>query len=183
MIERATLGGGCFWCVEAVYEQLRGVTRVTSGYAGGHTADPTYREVCSGDTGHAEVIQIEFDPGELAYRDILEVFFTAHDPTTLNRQGDDVGTQYRSVILYESEEQQRVADELIAELEAERVFPDPVVTEVGKLDRFYPAEEYHTEYFRRNSDQPYCQFVIAPKLAKFREKFRDRLKEDALRRH
>jgi peptide-methionine (S)-S-oxide reductase len=174
--ETATLGGGCFWCLEAVFEQLEGVTRVKSGYSGGARRNPTYEQVCSGATGHAEVVQVEFDPDVLSFRELLEVFFTIHDPTTLNRQGADVGTQYRSVIFYHTPQQRDVAQALIGELEAEHSFADPVVTGIEPLDAFYPAEGYHDEYFRRNMSQPYCQVVITPKLAKFREKFAARLK-------
>ncbi len=174
--ETATLGGGCFWCLEAVYDGLRGVEDVVSGYAGGRTPHPSYEAVCSGRTGHAEVVQVTFDPREVSFREILEVFFTIHDPTTLNRQGSDVGTQYRSVIFYHSPEQQRVAQEVIRALEARRVWEDPIVTEIAPLDTFYPAEAYHQEYYARNRSQPYCQVVVAPKVAKFRKHFLDRLK-------
>jgi len=169
--EVATLGGGCFWCLEAVYRDLRGVERVVSGYAGGHVANPSYQEVCNGNTGHAEVVQLAFDPAVVSYRDLLEVFFTIHDPTTLNRQGNDIGTQYRSVIFFHTPEQRRTAEELIAELKSQRVWPDPIVTELRPIERFYPAEDYHQQYFEHNSGQPYCQLVVAPKLAKFRAKF------------
>jgi peptide-methionine (S)-S-oxide reductase len=174
--ETATLAGGCFWCLEAVYDQLRGVRSVVSGYAGGHVPNPTYRQVCAGDTGHAEVVQIEFDPNEVSYRDLLRVFFTIHDPTTLNRQGADVGTQYRSAIFYHSPEQKQAAEEVMAELRAQKVWERPVVTELAPLETFYPAEDYHQEYFERNGEQPYCQAVVAPKVAKFRKAFFDRLK-------
>lgn len=174
--ELATLGGGCFWCTEAVFDQLDGVTDVVSGYSGGHVLNPTYKQICGGDTGHAEVIQITFDPTRVSYRTILEVFFSTHDPTTLNRQGADVGTQYRSAIFYHSEEQRQTARELIAELEAARVFPNRIVTEVTPVSVFYPAEDYHQEYFARNGRQPYCQVVIAPKMAKFRQQYGQRLK-------
>jgi peptide-methionine (S)-S-oxide reductase len=172
----ATLGGGCFWCLEAVYELLEGVERVESGYAGGDEPNPTYERVCAGVTGHVEVVQVSFDPGVVSYREILEVFFATHDPTTLNRQGPDTGTQYRSAILYHSAEQREVAEGLIAELEKDGVFPGPIVTEVAPLTQFYPAEAYHQEYYRSNPDQPYCSFIIDPKVAKFREKFAARLK-------
>jgi peptide-methionine (S)-S-oxide reductase len=175
-IEVATLGGGCFWCLEAVFELLDGVRRVQSGYSGGPRPNPTYEQVCSGATGHAEVVQVEFDPSVISFREILEVFFTIHDPTTLNRQGADAGTQYRSVIFYHSPEQRTVADQLIAELGEQNVFEDPVVTEVSALDVFYPAEDYHNEYYNRNQQQPYCQAVISPKVAKLREKYAGRLK-------
>ena len=174
--EVATLGGGCFWCLEAVYEQLQGVTKVESGYAGGATDEPTYRDVCSGATGHAEVVQVTFDPSVVSYAEILDVFFGTHDPTTLNRQGHDVGTQYRSVIFYHSEGQKRTAEEKIAQLAAARLFDAPIVTQVAPLDRFYKAEEYHQGYFRANPAQPYCQAVVSPKLAKFRKQFSGKLK-------
>lgn len=174
--ETATLGGGCFWCIEPVFQELRGVRRVESGYAGGHVPDPSYEEVCGGQTGHAEVVRVEFDPAEIGYRDILEVFFTVHDPTTPNRQGADVGTQYRSVIFHHDEEQRRVAVQVIAELEARGLWDAPVVTELAPAGEFYPAESYHQEYYRRNPGAGYCQVVIAPKVAKFRSRFADRLK-------
>jgi peptide-methionine (S)-S-oxide reductase len=174
--ELATLGGGCFWCLEAVFEIVDGVASVRSGYAGGHVANPTYEAVCTGATGHAEVVQVAFDPSVIGYRDVLEVFFGIHDPTTLNRQGADVGTQYRSAIYTHSNEQAEIARALIEELEAEGPWDDPIVTEVTPLDAFYPAEEYHDGYFRRNGAQPYCQFVIGPKVAKFRERFAHRLR-------
>ena len=174
--ELATLAGGCFWCLEAVFEQLRGVGKITSGYSGGHTPNPTYQAVCTGATGHAEVVQVEFDSDEISYRDLLGVFFTLHDPTTLDRQGGDVGTQYRSAIFYHDEEQRRTAEDLVKELEAEHVFDDPIVTKIEPLVAFYPAEEYHREYYRRNPNQPYCRAVIAPKVAKLRTKFLQRLK-------
>ena len=174
--ESTTLGGGCFWCLEAVFEQLDGVRRVRSGYTGGRRPNPTYEQVCSGATGHAEVVQVEFDPDVISFREILEVFFTIHDPTTLNRQGADVGTQYRSVIFYHTPVQKVVAEELIAELEEEETFEEPVVTEIAALGAFYPAGDYHDAYYRRNTSQPYCQVVITPKLAKFREKFASRIK-------
>jgi peptide-methionine (S)-S-oxide reductase len=176
MIEKATLGGGCFWCLEAVYEELRGVERVESGYSGGHVPHPTYRQVCSETTGHAEVVQVSFDPDVVSYEDILGVFFSIHDPTTLNRQGADVGESYRSVIFYHDEDQRRTAEVLISELEAEDVWDDPIVTQVAPVDEFYKAEEYHQHYFQRNGYQPYCQVVIAPKVAKFRKQYLERLK-------
>ena len=175
-LELATLGGGCFWCLEAVYDQLRGVTDVVSGYSGGHVHAPTYERVCAGTTGHAEVVQLTFDPSLITFEDVLRVFFTIHDPTTLNRQGADVGTQYRSAIFYHTEEQKRVAEQLIASLDAERLWNAPIVTQVAPYDRFYPAEDYHQEYFARNPHQGYCQFVIAPKVAKFRQKYLSRLR-------
>ena len=174
--EVATLGGGCFWCLEAVYEELRGVERVESGYSGGHVPNPTYRQVCSETTGHAEVVQLTFDPEVVSFHEILEVFFTIHDPTTLNRQGADVGESYRSAIFYHDEDQRRVAEEVIAELEARGVWDDPIVTEVTPFEEVYAAEDYHQEYFRNNAYQPYCQVVIAPKVAKFRKQHLDRLK-------
>ncbi len=174
--EVATLGGGCFWCLEAVYQELRGVEKVESGYSGGHVPDPTYREVCSETTGHAEVVQVTFDPELVSYRDVLEVYFTIHDPTTLNRQGADVGTQYRSVIFYHDDEQRRVAEAVITDLESEGIWSNSIVTEVAPFDEFYVAEEYHQDYFRNNGFQPYCQVIIAPKVAKFRKLHLDRLK-------
>jgi peptide-methionine (S)-S-oxide reductase len=175
--EIATLAGGCFWCLEAVYDQLRGVEDVVSGYSGGRRPNPTYEQVCSGATGHAEVVQIAFDPEVISYRDMLGVFFAIHDPTTLNRQGADVGTQYRSAIFYHSEEQKAAAQEMIAEINTLAIWPKPVVTEVAPFEAFYPAEEYHQEYFARNPLQGYCQAVVAPKVAKFRKQFLDRLKK------
>jgi peptide-methionine (S)-S-oxide reductase len=175
--QTATLGGGCFWCVEAVLTRLRGVHKVTSGYAGGHVDNPTYEQVCSGTTGHAEVVQIAFDPETISFGEILEVFFATHDPTTLNVQGADRGTQYRSVIFYTDEAQQEIATQTIAELNAQGVFGDPIVTEVSPLDRFYPAESYHDDYYARNANQPYCQFTIDPKVAKLRARFADKLKD------
>ena len=174
--ELATLAGGCFWCLEAVYKELRGVRSAVSGYAGGHVESPTYREVCEGTTVHAEVVQITFDPSAVSYRELLEVFFTIHDPTTLNRQGADVGTQYRSAVFYHSPEQRETAEQVIAEMSAARVWDSPIVTEVVPLDKFYPAEDYHQDYFERNPTQPYCRAVVAPKVSKFRKLFLDRLK-------
>jgi peptide-methionine (S)-S-oxide reductase len=174
--EVATLGGGCFWCLEAVYQELRGVEKVESGYSGGDVPNPTYRQVCSETTGHAEVVQVTFDPDEVSYRDILEIYFTIHDPTTLNRQGADVGTQYRSVIFYHTEGQKRTAEEVISEIEAEGIWNSPIVTEVVPFDEFYVAEDYHQNYFRNNGFQPYCQVIIAPKVAKFRKQHLERLK-------
>lgn len=171
----ATLGGGCFWCLEAVFSELRGVLRVESGYAGGHLANPTYRAVCSGETGHAEVVQIHFDPEQISFRDLLEIFFATHDPTTLNRQGADVGTQYRSVIFYHSAEQKQAAEQIMHDLAAAPAFPARIVTELAPFTLFYPAEEYHRNYYRLNSAQPYCRAVIAPKLSKFRKQFEARL--------
>ncbi len=174
--EVATLAGGCFWCLEAVYEELRGVEKVESGYSGGSVPDPTYRQVCAGTTGHAEVVQVTFDPEAVSFREILEVFFTIHDPTTLNRQGADVGTQYRSAIFYHSDEQKEIAEEVISEIEREGVWDSPIVTEVVPFDVYYRAEDYHQEYFRNNGFQPYCQVIIAPKVAKFRKQHLERLK-------
>jgi len=176
MTETATLAGGCFWCLEAAFQQLKGVTAVASGYAGGTVPNPTYEAVCSGRTDHAEVTQVEFDPAVISYRDLLGVFFTIHDPTTLNQQGADVGTQYRSAIFYQSPEQERVARETIAQLEATHVWDDPIVTEVVPLAAFYPAEQYHRDYYNRNQNQPYCRAVIAPKVAKLRKHFLEKLK-------
>jgi len=170
-LEIATLAGGCFWCLEAVYQEVEGVEEVVSGYTGGSVADPTYRQVCSGETGHAEVVQVHFDPARISYRRILEIFFAIHDPTTMNAQGADVGTQYRSAIYVHSPEQRAAAEALVEELEAERLFDDPIVTEIEDSVEFYPAEDYHQNYYRDNSSQPYCRAVITPKLAKFRQKF------------
>jgi len=175
-LETATLAGGCFWCLEAVYLGLRGVERVTSGYMGGHTPRPTYRDVCNGDTGHAEVVRIEFDPARLSFRELLDVFFTIHDPTTQDRQGNDVGSQYRSAIFFHSPDQERVAKEVIRDLTARRVWSDPIVTEVTAESTFHAAEAYHHDYYARNSYQPYCQVVVAPKIAKFMKVFGDRAK-------
>jgi peptide-methionine (S)-S-oxide reductase len=174
--EIATLGGGCFWCTEAVFDNLQGVSAVESGYTGGKTLNPTYKDICNGDTGHAEVVRVTFDPQTISFREVLEVFFTIHDPTTLNRQGNDAGTQYRSAIFYHSPAQKTIAEQLIAELTAEKVFGDPVVTEVAAAQAFYVAEDYHQEYFANNKYQPYCQAVVAPKVAKFRKKFAQRVK-------
>ena len=176
-LEVATLGAGCFWCVEAVFDDLKGVKDVVSGYSGGHTVNPTYREVCSETTGHAEVINVIFDPNETSFRDILRVFFTVHDPTTLNRQGGDIGTSYRSAIFYHSPEQKQIAHEVIEEITSERLYSDPIVTEITEFTNFYPAEDYHQEYFANNPTQPYCAAVVAPKVRKFRDKFADRLKK------
>jgi peptide-methionine (S)-S-oxide reductase len=174
----ATLAGGCFWCLEAVYEQLQGVEKVVSGYSGGSASHPTYRQVCSGATGHAEVVQITFDPQVVSFRELLEVFFTIHDPTTLNRQGADVGTQYRSAIFYHDQEQKRVAQEVMAEIAEAGIWDDPMVTEITPFSEFYRAEDYHQEYYRNNPYQSYCRVVIAPKVAKFRAKYLDRLKRE-----
>ena len=174
--QTAVLGGGCFWCVEAVYDQLKGVRSAESGYAGGKSANPTYDDVCGGRTGHAEVVRIEFNPDELSFEDLLRVFFTIHDPTTKDRQGNDVGTQYRSVIFAQSAEQRKVAESVMAELDRAGLWRDRIVTEIVDAAPFYPAEQYHQEYFARNGRQPYCQAVVAPKVAKFRKQFLDRLK-------
>jgi peptide-methionine (S)-S-oxide reductase len=176
MTELATLAGGCFWCLEAVFEQLKGVSTVTSGYAGGAVAEPTYEDVCSGTTGHAEVVQVRFEPAVIGYRDLLDVFFTIHDPTTRDRQGNDVGSQYRSAIFTHSPEQALIAHEVIADLASRGAWDGPIVTDVEPLDRFWPAEQYHHGYFRRNPMQPYCLFVVAPKVAKLRKEHFDRLR-------
>lgn len=173
----ATLGGGCFWCLEAVFERVEGVESVTSGYAGGHAANPSYREVCAGGTGHAEVVRIAFDPAVVPYRDLLEIFFATHDPTTPDRQGHDIGSQYRSIILYEDETQRQAARQVMGALETEGVFGAPIVTQLEPLQRFYPAEVEHREYYRTHPDQPYCRAVIAPKVAKLRQNYAARLKE------
>jgi peptide-methionine (S)-S-oxide reductase len=174
--QTAVLGGGCFWCLEAVFDQLKGVVAVESGYAGGRAPNPTYDEVCGGDTGHAEVVRVEFDPAVLSYADLLGVFFSIHDPTTLNRQGNDIGTQYRSVIYAQTPEQRAEAERVITNLGREGIWRSPIVTEIADATPFYPAEGYHQEYFERNGRQPYCQAVVAPKVAKFRKQFLDRLK-------
>ncbi len=175
--ETATLAGGCFWCVEAVFDDLKGVHSAESGYMGGKTLNPTYEDICTGRTGHAEVIRIGFDPAEVSFADILRVFFTIHDPTTLNRQGNDSGTQYRSAIFYHSDAQKQAAQEVIAEVTREGLYRNPIVTEVTAASTFYIAENYHQEYFARNPNQQYCAFVVAPKVAKFRKQFADRLKK------
>lgn len=174
--ELATLGGGCFWCLEAVYERVEGVTAVRSGYAGGARPNPSYQQVCSGATGHAEVVEVGFDPDVISYKEILEIFFAIHDPTTLNRQGADVGTQYRSVIFTHDDGQRAVAQELIRHLDAQEIWDGAIVTEVTPLEAFYVAEDVHQEYFRRNPNQPYCQVVVAPKVAKFRQRFAHRFR-------
>jgi peptide-methionine (S)-S-oxide reductase len=173
--ETATLGGGCFWCVDTIFRELQGVEKVESGYAGGRMANPTYRDVCSGMTGHAEVVQVTFDPSVLSFRDLLRVFFTVHDPTTPDRQGADIGTQYRSIILYHSDEQRETAKQVIDELSREKVWDDPIVTQLVPFTTFYSAEKYHQDYYSQNPNQPYCQIVIAPKVAKFRKAYLDRL--------
>ncbi len=174
--QTAIFGGGCFWCIEAVFNRLRGVKSVVSGYMGGHVDKPTYRQVCNGDTGHAEVIRVTFDPDEIQYRDLLEIFFAVHDPTTLNQQGNDVGEQYRSVIFYTSDEQEREADEAIAALNQAKAFPEPIVTQVEEASTFYEAEGYHQEYYDNNATQPYCQFVISPKVKKFEKQFGEKMR-------
>ena len=177
--EVATLAGGCFWCLEAVFDDLTGVERVESGYAGGTVGNPTYRQVCSGTTGHAEVVQLTFDPSVISFREILEVFFAIHDPTTLNRQGPDFGTQYRSAIFYHTPEQRATAEQVIKEITAAKMWPDGIVTEVVPFSAFYKAEEYHQQYFAQNAEQPYCRAIVAPKVAKFRQRFREKLKSVA----
>jgi peptide-methionine (S)-S-oxide reductase len=174
--QTAVFGGGCFWCTEAIFQRLTGVTHVESGYMGGRPDQATYRQVCNGDTGHVEVVRVGFDPEEISYRDLVDVFFAVHDPTTLNRQGNDAGEQYRSVIFYNNEEQQKIADETIAELTAEKAFPEPIVTAVEPAEEFYAAEDYHQNYYNENSRQPYCMFVISPKLAKLEKKFAEKLR-------
>lgn len=178
-LEVVTLGGGCFWCTEAVFDDLKGVVDVVSGYSGGARPNPSYEQICTGATGHAEVVQVTFDPSIVSFSEILDVFFTVHDPTTLNRQGADVGTQYRSVIFYHTPEQQQVAQAKIAEINAANIWDAPIVTEVSPLTAFYPAEDYHQEYFRKNPYQGYCQVVVRPKVAKFRQKFSERVKAEA----
>lgn len=173
---QATLGGGCFWCIESAFLQVKGVEKVQPGYTGGDTENPTYKLVCTGTTGHAEVAQLTYDPEVISYRQILEIFFTLHDPTQLNRQGNDVGTQYRSSIFYHNDEQKHEAEQVIKELEDDDAFADPIVTEVSPLETFWPAEDYHENYFNRNPENPYCQAVISPKLAKFRKTFSNLLK-------
>jgi peptide-methionine (S)-S-oxide reductase len=175
-LQTAILGGGCFWCLEAVFDRLQGVSSVESGYMGGHVENPSYRQVCNGDTGHVEVVRVSFDPRQTSFSDVLDVFFTVHDPTTLNRQGNDVGTQYRSVVFYTSEEQYREAKKKIDELNAERIWPAPIVTSLEPAGKFFVAEDYHQEYFANNGSQPYCQFVVAPKVKKFQQKFGQKLK-------
>ncbi len=175
--EKATLGAGCFWCVETIFDQLKGVEKVQSGYSGGHIKNPAYKEVCTGRTGHAEVVQITYNPKIISFEDILEIFWTVHDPTTLNRQGADVGTQYRSAIFYRSDKQKEIAEAYIKQLNELKTFENPIVTEVTKFENFYPAEDYHEDYYKRNGDQPYCRMVIRPKVRKFQKLFEDKLKE------
>ena len=177
-LSKATLGGGCFWCIEAVLEQLRGVREVVSGYAGGHVPNPSYEQVCTGRTGHAEVVQVTFDPSEISFRELLEVFFTLHDPTTENRQGADVGTQYRSIVLFHNDAQRKTAEGVIRAFEEDGIWGDPIVTQLEPLTEFYPAEQHHQEYYRNHPWQPYCQAVIAPKVSKLRQKYLSRLKPD-----
>jgi len=174
--EVATLGGGCFWCTEAIFNELKGVEKVESGYSGGSVEKPSYEDVCTGTTGHAEVIQVTFDPHIISYRDLLQVFFTLHDPTTLNRQGADVGTQYRSAIFYHDEAQRKVAEDVIREVNTSKIWKRPIVTEVAPFKAFYKAEDYHQEYFQKNKNSGYCQVIIAPKIVKLREHYREKLK-------
>ena len=176
-LEVATLGGGCFWCVEAVFADLRGVVSVESGYSGGRRPNPTYEQVCTGTTGHAEVVQVTFDPQQVSYADLLKIFLTTHDPTTLNRQGPDVGTQYRSVIFYHSPEQKQIAEDVIRSIGEQKLYDKPIVTQVEPFDTFYKAEDYHQNYFANNSFQPYCSAIIAPKVAKFRKQYTEMLKQ------
>ncbi|MCB9248391.1 MAG: peptide-methionine (S)-S-oxide reductase MsrA [Ignavibacteriales bacterium] len=175
-LEVATFGTGCFWCTETLFEKLKGVESAVSGYSGGATENPTYKEVCTGETGHAEVIQVTYDPSIISFTDLLEVFWKVHDPTTLNRQGNDVGTQYRSVIFYHNEKQKKLSEEYKSKLTKEKVFDDPIVTEITKFTKFYPAENYHQDYYEQNKSQPYCNFVITPKVEKFKKVFGDKLK-------
>lgn len=176
-MEIATFGNGCFWCTEAIFQDLKGVSQVVSGYMGGHTQNPTYKEVCSGDTGHAEVLQITYDPTSITYDELLEVFWKTHDPTTLNRQGNDVGTQYRSAVFFHNEVQQKLASDYRAKLDTSGAWNDPIVTEITQASTFYPAEDYHQDYFNLNGSQPYCNFVIRPKVEKFKKVFADKLKK------
>lgn len=176
-LEKATLGGGCFWCIESVFDQLQGVESVQSGYSGGTVKNPAYKEVCTGRTGHAEVVQITYDSNKIGFEELLEVFWSVHDPTTLNRQGADVGTQYRSAIFYHNEKQKQIAENYIKQLEDSNTFENPIVTEITAFKNFYPAEDYHTDYYERNGEQPYCRMVIRPKVLKFQKKFSDKLKK------
>lgn len=175
-IESATLGGGCFWCIESAFNKVKGIESAFSGYAGGHTENPTYKAVCSGDTGHAEVVRVNFDSDIISFRDVLEIFFALHDPSQLNRQGNDVGTQYRSAIFYHNDEQQRIAQDIIAEMTKDEMWPEPIVTEVAPLSQYYEAESYHQDYFNNNPQNQYCAMVVGPKLAKFKKNFASRLK-------
>jgi peptide-methionine (S)-S-oxide reductase len=176
-VETATLGGGCFWCLEAVYLEVKGITKVVSGFSGGNVKNPAYREVITGRTGHAEVVQLTFDPSVISYREILEIFFHLHDPTTLNRQGADVGTQYRSVIFYHNKDQEKTARQVFGEIEASGLWPNKLVTQVAPLEAFYAAEDYHQNYYARNTNQPYCTYVISPKMQKLRKLFKEKLHE------
>lgn len=178
-VETATLGAGCFWCIEAVYQDLQGINSAVSGYMGGLNDNPTYHQICGGDTGHAEVLQVQFDPGIISFADLLYIFWRTHDPTTLNRQGGDQGTQYRSVVFYHDEAQRQTAEAAKAETDASDLWPDPIVTEISPASTFWPAEDYHQNYFRLNPNQPYCSMIINPKLGKFRREFADRLKTTA----
>jgi peptide-methionine (S)-S-oxide reductase len=175
-MELATFGSGCFWCTEAVFQRPKGVEKVVSGYAGGHVVNPTYRQVCGGDTGHAEVIQVEYDASQVTYEQLLEIFWKTHDPTTLNQQGNDVGPQYRSVIFYHNEDQKRLAEEYRKKLEEAKIWKDPIVTEISPFTNFYPAENYHQDYYNQNKNQPYCSYVIRPKIEKLEKVFRDQLR-------
>ena len=175
--QNATLGGGCFWCLEAIFNELKGIEQVLSGYSGGAIPNPTYKQVCTGSTGHAEVVQLKFDPQEISFKEILQVFFSIHDPTTLNRQGADVGSQYRSVIFYHNQAQEEIAQQTIAELEADKIWNNSIVTQVVPYEKFYVAEDYHQDYYKYNSQQPYCQAVITPKLTKFRKQYLEQLKK------
>ena len=175
--QNATLGGGCFWCLEAIFNELKGIEQVLSGYSGGAVSNPTYKQVCTGSTGHAEVVQLKFDPQEISFKEILQVFFSIHDPTTLNRQGADVGSQYRSVIFYHNQAQEEIAQQTIAELEADKIWNNSIVTQVVPYEKFYVAEDYHQDYYKYNSQQPYCQAVITPKLTKFRKQYLEQLKK------
>lgn len=176
-LEKATLAGGCFWCIESIFSQLQGVINVKSGYGGGTIKNPTYKEVCTGQTGHAEVVQITYDSNKIGFEELLEVFWTVHDPTTLNRQGADIGTQYRSAIFYHNEKQKQITEDYIKQLESSKTFKNPIVTEVTAFSNFYPAEDYHTDYYERNGEQPYCQMVIRPKVLKFQKTFNNKLKK------
>ena len=175
-LQYATLGGGCFWCIESAFKQVRGIVEVESGYAGGHIETPSYEAVCSGTTGHAEVVRLSFDPQQISYREVLEILFALHDPTQLNRQGNDIGPQYRSVIFYHDAQQQAEAAAIIAEMEADKTWPDPIVTAIEPVQNYYPAEQYHRDYYENNPQQPYCAMVVGPKLAKFKQTFASRLK-------
>lgn len=175
-MESITLGGGCFWCVETIYNMLKGVESAVSGYSGGHTNNPTYKEICTGTTNHAEVVRVTFDQNKTSVTEILEVFFSVHNPTTLNRQGDDIGTQYRSIIFYENEQQEKISREIIEKLTSENIFKEPIVTQIEKFTKFYPAENYHQGYYNENKQQPYCSMVVTPKVEKFKKIFKEKLK-------